>query len=122
MVPLLIHEIARVCHEANREYCLTLGDTSQNVWTMSPEWQRDSAIAGVAFHIEHLDRGEDPAPEASHNSWLEQKRADGWTYGPVKDPEKKQHPCFVPYEQLPLEQRRKDYLFAAIVKALYTAK
>jgi len=36
----------------------------------------------------------------------------------VKDPEKKQHPCFVPYDELPIQQRRKDALFVSIVRAL----
>ena len=44
-----------------------------------------------------------------------QKTAEGWSWGPVKDPERKQHPCMVPYDQLPQEQRAKDYIFRAIV-------
>jgi hypothetical protein len=36
----------------------------------------------------------------------------------VKDPEKKEHPCFVPYESLPAEQQAKDHLFKGIVAAL----
>jgi hypothetical protein len=46
---------------------------------------------------------------------MQEKKAAGWIYGPVKDPEKKEHPCIVPYDQLPIEQRTKDYLFKAIV-------
>ena len=44
------------------------------------------------------------------------KIADGWVYGKIKDAELKTHPCCVPYEQLPVEQRAKDYIFRAIVK------
>jgi hypothetical protein len=65
----------------------------------------------VLFHIKHLDAG----PDASHNSWLEEKRSAGWTFGPVKDADKKEHPCFVPYDQLPAEQKAKDYLFKQTV-------
>lgn len=46
------------------------------------------------------------------------ERAAGWKYGPVKDPERKEHPCFVPYDGLPPEQRAKDYLFRAVVHQL----
>ena len=60
----------------------------------------------------------DATPEQSHESWLEQKIADGWVYGAVKDPDAKTHPCCVPYEELPVEQKAKDYLFRAVVHAL----
>lgn len=56
--------------------------------------------------------------ECAKDSWLEEKRAAGWTYGPVKDAEKKEHPCFVLYEALPADQQAKDHLFKAIVAAL----
>ena len=103
--------IAKKCHEINRAYCAALGDTSQLPWDQAPEWQRQSAINGVQFHVEHQDAG----PDASHNSWLEEKRRDGWKFGPVKDADKKEHPCFVPYDQLPSEQKAKDYLFKGVV-------
>jgi len=106
--------IAQVCHEANRAYCLTLGDTSQVAWADAPDWQKNSAIAGVSFCLDNPDA----PPSANHDSWLKQKEADGWKYGEVKDAEKKEHPCFVPYEQLPIEQQKKDALFKAIVAAL----
>lgn len=115
---LSVADMARVCHEANRAYCLGIGDTSQPSWDDAPDWQRQSAIKGVEFHLEAHYRGVKPAPSASHDSWLEEKRAGGWTYGPEKNPELKQHPCFVPYDQLPLEQRLKDSLFGNIVEAL----
>lgn len=108
-----ISQIAEICHEANRVYCQTIGDDSQAFWNGAPDWQRESAIKGVQFHLDHPDAG----PEASHESWLKQKEADGWKYGPVKDPEKKEHPCFVPFAQLPKEQRMKDFIFTAIVRA-----
>ena len=31
---------------------------------------------------------------------------------------KKEHPCFVPYEELPTEQKAKDFLFRGVVHAL----
>ena len=110
----MIISIARVCHEANRAFCLALGDTSQPAWGEAPEWQVRSAINGVRFHLDH--------PEAtvshSHEEWLAEKEATGWKYGPVKDPEKKEHPCCVPFDQLPPERQAKDRLFKAVVEAL----
>lgn len=112
------HQIAQVAHDANASYCRSIGDNSQKSWNEAAEWQRDSAIKGVAFRISAKLKGETPSASAQHNAWLADKLADGWKYGPMKDASKKEHPCFVPYEQLSLEQRMKDYLFAAIVDCL----
>lgn len=75
--------IARVAHEVNRAYCQSLGDKSQARWEEAPQWQRDSAVAGVKFHQEH--------------------------------------PCMVPFAELPKEQQAKDFLFRAVVHALLFA-
>jgi hypothetical protein len=111
MIP---NEIARVCHIVNRGYCLALGDNSQPPWDAAPDWQKQSAVNGVKFHLAHPNA----SPSHSHESWLAEKKAAGWKYGPTKDPEKKEHPCFVPYRDLPVEQKAKDYLFKAVVDAL----
>lgn len=107
-------QIAQVAHEVNRAYCASRGDTTQPAWADAPQWQRDSAMAGVDMHLANPDA----TPEDSHISWFEQKLADGWVYGEVKDAEKKEHPCMLPYEQLPAEQKAKDYLFRGVVHAL----
>jgi hypothetical protein len=116
-----IEQIARIAHETNRAYCASIGDTSQLPWEDAPDWQRASAIKGVEFHVNTHLAGDTPSPSASHDSWLADKRAAGWTYGPVKDADKKEHPCFVPYGELPIEQRLKDYLFGNIVSAFIAA-
>ena len=105
--------VAKVCHEANRAYCATIGDNSQTTWEDAPAWQKESAIAGVIFHLTN----EDTTPADSHNSWLAEKTEQGWKYGEVKNPETKEHPCFVPYESLPKSQQAKDYIFKSIVEA-----
>jgi hypothetical protein len=109
-----IIKIAQVAHEVNAAYCRAIGDNSQPSWEDAPEWQRESAIAGVKFQLENPNS----PPSASHDSWLKQKEEDGWKYGEVKNPELKEHPCFVPYEELPLEQKVKDYLFKQVVSSL----
>ena len=106
-------QIARICHEVNRAYCQSLGDFSQPTWEEAPEWQRSSARMGVDLHT--MDNF---GPEASHISWMKQKLEEGWVYGPVKDPENKQHPCIVPFDALPREQQAKDFIFRAVVHAL----
>lgn len=106
-------QIARVCHEANRAYCATLGDFSQAAWEDAPDWQHESAIHGAEAHLAGI-----LTPEQSHELWLKEKTETGWSYGDVKDAEKKTHPCFRPYAELPEDQRRKDALFKAVVEAL----
>ncbi len=106
-------DIASVCHEANRAYCASIGDASQPSWADAPDWQKNSAINGVNFHM-----AGGKTPEQSHESWLAEKEATGWVYGKLKDPIAKTHPCCVPYDQLPENQKAKDRLFLAIVEAL----
>jgi hypothetical protein len=106
--------IAKVAHEINKAYCDSIGDTSQPSWEDAPDWQKDSAIISVAFHIANPDA----TPENSHESWLKQKTEEGWKYGPVKDAEKKEHPCFVAYAELPANQKSKDYLFRQVIHSL----
>jgi len=48
--------------------------------------------------------------------------ADGWKYGPVKDVEKKEHPCCVEYHELPVDQKAKDFIFRAVVYELLQLK
>ncbi len=106
--------IARICHNANKMLCETQGDFSQKEWSEAEQWQRDSAIKGVEFCLANPDA---PA-SANHRSWLAEKQATGWKYGPVKDADKKEHPCFIPYDELPDAQKAKDHLFKAIVSSL----
>lgn len=108
---------AITAHEVNRVWCERLGDTSQPTWDDAPQWQRDSALAGVAFHVANPDAGD----SASHDNWSRDKIADGWTFGEVKDPEAKTHPCLVPFDQLPADQQFKDRLFRTIVHAAMDA-
>jgi hypothetical protein len=107
-------KIARVAHEVNRAYCEAIGDDSQPAWEDAPDWQVQSAIRGAQMHLSNPHA----TPADSHNSWLKEKELDGWAYGEVKDPDKKLHPCFRPYEELPLEQRVKDFLFRGVVHAM----
>ncbi len=112
-----VQQIARICHEANRAYCESIDDYSQNPWESAAPWQRESAVKGVEYRMDNPDAPHD----AQHNAWSADKLAAGWTWGAVKDEAKKEHPCLVFYSELPVEQRLKDYLFQAIVSAFQKA-
>ena len=111
---MTVEQLARICHEANAALCLSLGDHSQASWDEAPEWQRASAINGVSYHLKNPSA----PPSASHEIWMREKLESGWRYGEVKDASARTHPCLIPFEQLPPEQRAKDHLFIAIVHAL----
>lgn len=112
MSPEKLEACARAAHEVNRAYCIALGDLSQPSWEDAPEWQKSSAVNGVRGSLTGN------TPEQSHESWLKEKQETGWKFGPVKNPETKEHPCFVPYSELPMEQRAKDELFTTTVRAM----
>ena len=42
-----------------------------------------------------------------HEVWAQNRLAEGWTYGPQRDDERRTHPCLIPYEELP--EVEKDY-------------
>jgi DNA-binding response OmpR family regulator len=44
----------------------------------------------------------------AHDIWARQRFADGWRYGQQRDDHSKEHPCLVPYEQLPESEKQYD--------------
>jgi len=46
--------------------------------------------------------------EHNHDVWAQQRISEGWTYGPRRDDERKQHPCLVPYAELPESEKQYD--------------
>lgn len=43
-----------------------------------------------------------------HEVWSKTRIEQGWTYGEKRDDVLKQHPCLVPYEELPEEEKVYD--------------
>jgi hypothetical protein len=68
----------------------------------------------IRFHLENPDA---PA-SSSHDAWMREKIEAGWKYGPVTNPETREHSSLVPFEQLSQDDQAKDHLFRAIVLAL----
>jgi ryanodine receptor 2 len=44
----------------------------------------------------------------AHDVWAAQRLREGWQYGPVRDDGLLQHPCLVPYDQLPEAEKVYD--------------
>lgn len=90
-------------HEANKEIQQQTGEFIPQL----SEHLTKSILDGVYFVLDTPNC----TPEQQHNNWVHFKRADGWRYGPEKDFERKEHPCLVPYSELPEIQQRKDSVF-----------
>lgn len=106
--------IAAACYEGTRVVAISAGQPDTGPWADTPDWIRQSCLDGVKFHLDNPLAD----PSAAHVAWSEAKTRDGWVYWPVKDVEKKQHPCLVPYYELPDYERAKARLFCAVVDAL----
>lgn len=90
-------------HEANKEIQQQTGEFIPEL----SEHLTKSILDGVYYVLDNPNC----TPEQQHNNWCYFKRADGWKHGPEKDFERKEHPCLVPYNELPEIQQRKDDVF-----------
>jgi ryanodine receptor 2 len=52
----------------------------------------------------------------NHDVWARGRIGQGWTWGPHRDDAAKQHPCLVPYADLP--ESEKEYDRNTVVEAL----
>lgn len=105
--------IAKVAHETNRSFCQTLGDFSQPTWVDAPGWQQENVLQNVKY----LLRGERTL-EDLHEHGRQHLLTEGWRRGETLDPEKKEHPDLIPYDELSWESKFKDALFLSVVMAL----
>jgi DNA-binding response OmpR family regulator len=48
----------------------------------------------------------------AHEIWSRQRFKDGWRFGAQRDDPRKEHPCLIPYEQLPESEKEYDRLAA----------
>jgi hypothetical protein len=108
-----IDDIARVAHESNRSYSVSIGE-EMTAWEDCSEAHRESIRKGVTL----LLKDQTLTPEAIHDKWLAHKINQGWIYGEEKNEELKTHPCIKSYEDLPKEQHAKDHIFRDVVLAL----
>jgi len=44
----------------------------------------------------------------AHDIWARQRITDGWKYGAKRDDTKKEHPCLIPYVELPESEKEYD--------------
>lgn len=58
----------------------------------------------------------------NHDVWARGRLAEGWSYGPLRDDARKEHPCLVPYVELSDSEKAYDREAATeSVKAILAA-
>ena len=62
---------------------------------------------GIELPQELMELAEQMAKNV-HEVWSAGRIADGWTYGEVRNDTLKQHPCLIPYEDLPESEKAYD--------------
>jgi hypothetical protein len=60
----------------------------------------------------HILRLTEALARNAHEVWARQRLADGWRYGASRDDAGKEHPCLVPYEDLPESEKHYDRILA----------
>lgn len=63
--------------------------------------------SSVTLSPEILALGEELAKNV-HEVWSAGRMAEGWTYGPVRNDARREHPCLLPYEELPESEKEYD--------------
>lgn len=61
----------------------------------------------IALDQEILELGELLARNA-HDVWAKERMKQGWVYGESRNDEAKEHPCLIPYEDLPESEKAYD--------------
>ncbi|MCX6619545.1 MAG: RyR domain-containing protein [Acidobacteria bacterium] len=46
--------------------------------------------------------------EHAHDTWALRRMGEGWVHGPKRDDGARQHPCLVPYAELPDSEKEYD--------------
>ena len=99
---------ARVFYAASQVLQDALGDP-QPPWDELPAWQQDAMV-------DVTRRGMIGAtPQQLHALLVQHYEAQGWTYGPTKNWETKQHPVLISWHKLPVRHQARFKLWQSIV-------
>lgn len=105
--------IAAACHQVIAAYNLSRAEGwPQPKWETLDDDLKDSGVLGVR----HAIANPQARPRDLWANWKANRQAQGWIRGPVKHVPTKEHPNLVDsYDELPVEERRKDELFLETV-------
>lgn len=86
----------------SKNYLVTISPNDMKTYTPKPIDLSDVKLP------EELTELREAIAENAHEVWATERQAQGWTYGPQRDDNKKQTPCMVPYSQLPESEKKFD--------------
>ena len=86
----------------SKNYLVTITSNSMKTYTPKPIDLSDVELT------EDLNELREAIAENAHEIWAENRQAEGWTYGPLRDDQLKQTPDMVPYSQLPEGEKEYD--------------
>ena len=116
---LTARDLGRIMHAMRREIALTFPEENVSVppaWddpACTEEMKASSERSALAMLV-----SPDLSAEEEHDRWWAERKAQGWTYGPIRDNAKKKHPSMKPFKELPLGEQLKDLARIAMVKEL----
>jgi hypothetical protein len=65
----------------------------------------DTSFAKLPDDLAHLV---ELLAENAHEVWAASRLAEGWRWGPGRSDKRKEHPCLVPYAELPDSEKEYD--------------
>jgi hypothetical protein len=96
-------DLAETFRRSNRDLAFDIGSKLRQInCVIEPMIDWDTPL----FSFSHKDL--ELLAELEHDRWSADRTRDGWTYGPVRDNEKKRHPDLVAWDQLSDDIRDKD--------------
>lgn len=86
----------------SKNYMLTITSNTMKTYTPQPIDLTDVELAEELYELREA------IAENAHDVWAAERQAQGWTYGPQRDDQKKETPCMVAYSQLPDSEKKFD--------------
>lgn len=86
----------------SKNYMLTITSNTMKTYTPQPIDLTDVELAEELYELREA------IAENAHDVWAAERQAQGWTYGPQRNDQKKETPCMVAYSQLPDSEKKFD--------------
>lgn len=100
-------DIAQECHNKNNELMMMNGEEQNGNWDSLDRHTKFINLKSVIKALENPDL----TAKDMHDEWMNNKIADGWKFGDVKDPELKTHPLIIDYDLMKDVDKMKDQIF-----------